>query len=505
MSELILLNSNDNVAMARGPLEQGTRIAAHDLVCNTFIPAGHKTAVKDIAKDEPVYKYGDIIGHALEAIRKGDHVHSHNLYVKTVSKQYTRDNPPEILSPAERRDRSTFEGYVRENGAVGTRNYIGILSTVNCSASLTSFIADKADKELAGKYETLDGVVGLGHGAGCCMTIGGEGLEILQRTMAGFAGHPNFGGVLVVGLGCEVNRISDFFANMNLTSGPLLKTLDIQEIGGTEKTMDRAMAMIHEMLPRVTAAGRETVSVENLVLGLECGGSDAYSGITANPALGAAADLLVHNGGTVILSETPEIYGAEHLLIRRAVSGDVADKLVEKIKWWEEYTEKHGARINNNPTPGNKDGGLSTILEKSLGAVAKAGAAPLNDVYGYAESVTSRGMVFMDTPGYDIVSITGMIAGGANMISFTTGRGTVVGFKPAPCLKLASNTAMYNRMKDDMDINCGPIIDEGVEVAKMGQAIYDAILETASGKKTRSEAFGYGNHEFVPWHIGAVL
>jgi altronate dehydratase len=292
---------------------------------------------------------------------------------------------------------------------------------------------------------------------------------------------------------------------MSLNEGSLLKTLDIQDSGGTENTVIKAMTLIQEMIPPVAAAKREPVSAANLILGLECGGSDAYSGITANPSLGAAADLLVQDGGTVILSETPEIYGAEHLLIRRAVNCRVADKLIEKIKWWEAYTEKNGAQINNNPTPGNKDGGISTILEKSLGAVAKGGNTPLQEVYSYAEPVLSKGMVFMDTPGYDIVSITGMIAGGANMIGFTSGRGTVVGFKPVPCLKLASNTHMYDRMKGDMDINCGPVLDAGVSVKDMGLSIYKTILETASGSKSKSEIFGYGDHEFVPWHIGAVL
>lgn len=505
MPELIRLHAKDNVAMAPVPLDKGMIIEGHGLICKTDIPAAHKLALDDIPKDSPVFKYGEIIGYASSRIQRGEHVHSHNLYLKEEASRQVCENPYNSFNLNEAGNRATFKGYVRPNGKVGTRNYIGLLSTVNCSASICHFIADQANKTFKGAYDNFDGFVGLGHGAGCCMTIGGEGLEILQKTMAGYARHPNFGGVLVVGLGCEVNRISDFFGAMHLDTGTFLKALDIQDSGGTENTVSSAMAMITEMVPQVAQAQRQQVSAEHLILGLECGGSDAYSGITANPALGAAVDLLVKDGGTAILSETPEIYGAEHLLIRRAVDCGVAKKLMEKINWWEAYTQKHDARINNNPTPGNKDGGISTILEKSLGAVAKGGSSPLNEVYGYADPVRAKGLVFMDTPGYDIVSITGMIAGGANMISFTTGRGTVVGFKPVPCLKLASNTPMYNRMDKDMDINCGPVVDKGLSVNQAGEKIYERILETASGKKTCSESFGYGDHEFVPWHIGAVL
>lgn len=504
-SELILLNSRDNVAVARTALYRGRMIRAHALTCTSDIPAGHKVAVTSIEKDSPVYKYGALIGYAAQGIQKGDHVHSHNLYMKDVSREYSAGTDMVDTRFTDPSRRPTFEGYVRENGRVGTRNYIGVLSTVNCSAGVSHFIAEAANRTLSDRFDAIDGVVGLSHGAGCCMTIGGEGLDILQKTMAGFARNPNFGGILVVGLGCEVNLVSTFMDAAQLSEGTLLRTLDIQNLGGTRRTVARALEMIEAMLPMVASARREPVSAEHLIVGLECGGSDAYSGITANPALGAAADLVVQNGGTVILSETPEIYGAEHLLIGRAVSRNVADKLIDKIKWWEAYTKKHDAEINNNPTPGNKEGGLTTILEKSLGAVAKAGTTNLQDVFSYAESVTKKGMIFMDTPGYDIVSITGMIAGGANMICFTTGRGTVVGFKPVPTLKLSSNTAVYNQLSDDIDINCGPIIDEGMTVQEMGEKIFVSILETASGKKSRSEVHGFGDHEFVPWHIGAVL
>ena len=516
-SELILLNPRDTVAVAAQALLKDQEISSHGIICRTDVPAGHKVAIVPIAKDAPVFKYGAMIGYAATDIDKGDHVHSHNLYMKDISREYsvgTDARPTRYIEPAHR---ATFEGFVRPDGKVGTRNYIGVLSTVNCSASVSHFIADAANKKwFAGDgaadidgvvrgRRNIDGVVGVSHGAGCCMTIGGEGLAILQQTLAGFAANPNFGGILVVGLGCEVNLVSTFMTSMDLSEGPLLKTLNIQDLGGTRETVARGLDIIETMLPRVGGACRETVSAEHLILGLECGGSDAYSGISSNPSLGAAADLVVANGGTVILAETPEIYGAEHLLIQRAQSPEVADKLIARIKWWEAYTKKHNAQINNNPTPGNKAGGLTTILEKSLGAVAKAGSTNLMDVFTYARPVTSRGMVFMDTPGYDIVSITGMIAGGANMVCFTTGRGTVVGFKPVPTLKLSSNTPMHERLSQDMDINCGPVLDQGVTVEEMGARIFSLLLETASGKPTCSEVLGFGDHEFVPWHMGAVL
>jgi altronate hydrolase len=350
-----------------------------------------------------------------------------------------------------------------------------------------------------------DGVVGLTQTSGCGMAPSGEGFENLQRSLAGYARHPNFWGVLLVGLGCEVNQIESMVENMHLDRVPRLRTMSIQDTGGTEATVNRAVEMIQEMLPEAHAVQRQPVSASNLILGLECGGSDAYSGITANPALGFAADLLIRNGGTAVLGETTEIYGAEHLLVRRAARPEVGRKLIRLIQWWEGYARRNGAEINNNPTPGNKAGGLTTILEKSLGAVAKGGTTNLVEVYRYAEPVEAKGFVFMDTPGYDLASITGMIAGGANVLCFTTGCGTVLGCKPTPVIKLASNTPMYRKLLGDMDVNCGVVADGEASVADTGKLIFQEILDTASGKKTKSERFGYGDNEFVPWQIGAVL
>ena len=501
----IRLNARDNVVVAITELDSGRKIADEKITTRDRIPPGHKVATASIPKGGYVYKYGQIIGVATMEIEPGRHVHTHNLDMLDYSRDYAAGldvKPVDFLSEAEQ---ARFEGIRREDGTVATRNYIGILPSVSCSASVCRYIADAFTHEILADYPNVDGVVGLTQTSGCGCAGYGEGFEILQRSLAGYGRHPNFWGVLFVGLGCEVNQLDGMFAHTGLETHSRLHAFTIQETGGTRATIQRGVDRIREMLPEANRVKREPVSAAHLVLGMECGGSDAYSGITANPALGAAADLVVQNGGTAILSETPEIYGAEHLLTRRARDPEVAKRLVERIRWWEGYATKNAAKINNNPAPGNKAGGLTTILEKSLGAVAKGGSTPLMEVYLYAERVLEKGLVFMDTPGYDLASITGMIAGGANIVCFTTGRGSVLGYKPAPVIKLASNTPMYERLSEDMDVNCGIIADGTSSVEEMGQVIFQRILETASGRPTKSETFGFGDNEFIPWHIGAVL
>lgn len=501
----IRLNAGDNVVVALTELDPGRPLENEKMITQDRIPPGHKVATKSIHKGEYVYKYGQIIGVATMEIQPGQHVHTHNLDMLDYSRDYAAGldvKPVDFFSEAEQ---ACFDGIRREDGTVATRNYIGILPSVSCSATVCRYIADAFTHELLADYPNVDGVVGLTQTSGCGCAGYGEGFEILQRSLAGYGRHPNFWGVLFVGLGCEVNQLNRMLAETGLETHSRLHAFTIQETGGTRATIQRGVGRIREMLPEADRVKREPVSAANLVLGMECGGSDAYSGITANPALGAAADLVVRNGGTAILSETPEIYGAEHLLTRRARDPEVAERLVERIRWWEDYTAKNGAKINNNPAPGNKAGGLTTILEKSLGAVAKGGSTPLTEVYRYAERVVEKGFVFMDTPGYDVPSITGMIAGGANIICFTTGRGSVLGSKPAPVIKLASNTHMYERLSEDMDVNCGLIADGACSVQEMGAVIFQKILDTASGKPTKSETFGFGDNEFIPWHIGAVL
>ncbi|MGF1552966.1 MAG: UxaA family hydrolase, partial [Paracoccaceae bacterium] len=401
--------------------------------------------------------------------------------------------------------RDTFQGFRRATGRVGTRNIIAVLPSVNCSATAARQIAGAFGPEALAPYPNVDGVAAFVHGTGCGMAGEGEGIETLRRTLNGYLTHPNFAGVLMIGLGCEMNQIAQLMRRYGLEDGERFRHMTIQAAGGTRAAVRQGVEHVKAMLPAANDVTREPVSANHLTLALQCGGSDGYSGITANPALGAAADLLVRHGGTAILSETPEIYGAEHLLTRRAASREVGEKLVGQIRWWEDYTAKNEGTMDNNPSPGNKEGGLTTILEKSLGAAAKGGTTRLEGVYAYAEPVTRAGFVFMDSPGYDPCSVTGQIASGANVVCFTTGRGSVSGFKPSPSLKLCTNSRTYERMAEDMDLNCGPVLEEGVPVEEMGARIFDLVLRTASGEKTCSEEFDFGDNEFVPWQIGAVM
>jgi altronate hydrolase len=411
--------------------------------------------------------------------------------------------PTEMIEPP-----ATFSGIRRSDGRVATRNYIGLLTSVNCSAHVATLIADAFRRnpfigvDPLAEFPNVDGVVALTHKTGCGMAQG-EPLKLLRRTLAGYARHVNFSHVIILGLGCEVNQIGGLMAEHKLSGR--LRSMDIQTMGGTRKTVEAGLAFVREVLAESNQVTRESVPASELIVALQCGGSDGYSGVSANPALGAASDLVVRNGGSVILSETTETYGAEHLFTRRAVSREVGEKLVHLMKWWEDYTARNGAEINANPSPGNKAGGLTTILEKSLGAMAKAGSTNLIDVVKYAEAVTAKGFVFMDTPGYDPVSATGQVAGGANVVCFTTGRGSVFGCKPAPSIKLATNTPMYQRMEEDMDVNCGTILDGQETVQQAGQRIFDLILQVASGERTKSEESDFGAAEFAPWQIGATV
>lgn len=500
---IIRLDAADNVAVAVDAIEPGDR--ACGVLARDRIPRGHKMALRRIVPGEPLVKFGQPIGVASGDIAPGEWVHVHN-----VSAASTPDSgfvPPMPMPDEELAFHvaSTFQGYRRSGGRTGTRNYIGILTSVNCSASVARFAAEEVQRSgLLDAYPNIDGVVPIVHGTGCGLAERGEGYEVLRRTQWGYACHPNFAAVVMVGLGCEVLQIARMKQECGVEESDGFRTLTIQETGGTRRTVDQIAGTIREMLPRAAAARRETRPASELLLGLQCGGSDGYSALTANPALGFASDLLVSDGGTSILSETPEIYGAEHLLVRRASHPEVGDRLMERLRWWEDYTARNGAEMNNNPSPGNKAGGLTTILEKSLGAVAKSGHAALQAVYEYAEPVCTSGLVFMDTPGFDPVSATGQVAGGANLICFTTGRGSAFGCKPVPSLKLATNSDIYRRMTDDMDINCGEIL-EGVSLEAKGREIFDTLLRVASGERTKSERLGYGDAEFVPWQIGAVM
>jgi len=501
----IRLSAADNVVVARADLLPGTEIPGEHVAARGHVPAGHKLATAAVKAGEPVRKYNQIIGFATSAIAPGDHVHTHNIAMGNFARDYAycADAKPTAYFPEH--ERAMFEGILRPDGRVATRNYLGVLTTVNCSSTAARFIADQFRGSALAEFPNVDGVVALGHGTGCGMASEGLAMDLLRRTIGGYARHPNFAGILILGLGCEANQIGGLMRAEGLHDGPFLQTMTIQETGGTVKTVREGVARLKEMLPVANRVKRQTVPASGLTLALQCGGSDGYSGITANPALGACVDLLVRHGGTAVLSETPEIYGAEHLLTRRAHSRAIGETLIGRIRWWEDYTAKTGGEMNNNPTPGNKAGGLTTILEKSLGAVAKGGTTDLMAVYEYAQPITEKGFVYMDTPGYDPVSATGQVAGGANLICFTTGRGSVFGCKPAPSLKLATNTPLFERMGDDMDIDCGPIADGGATIAEMGERIFKLVLETASGKKSKSEELGFGEDEFTPWQLGAVM
>ncbi|MGK9169492.1 altronate dehydratase family protein [Inquilinus limosus] len=505
-SLFIRLNRDDNVVLARADITAGTPIPEEGVTTSGHIPAGHKMATRPIAQGEPIRRYNQIIGFATEAIAPGEHVHVQNCAMGDFERDYAFCADAKPTDTVPEAERATFQGYRRPNGRVGTRNYIGILSSVNCSATVSRMIA--AHFERSGTLDAfphVDGVVAITHSTGCGMADSGEGYDNLQRTLWGYARNPNFAGVLMIGLGCEVNQIDFLLEAYQIQRGPLFQTMNIQNLGGTRKTVDHCIAKVMEMLPEADKARRETVPASELMVALQCGGSDGYSGISANPALGAAVDLLVRHGGSAVLSETPEIYGAEHLLTRRAVTREVGEKLIARIKWWEGYTARNGGEMNNNPSPGNKRGGLTTILEKSLGAAAKGGTTNLVEVYKYAEQMTAKGFVFMDTPGYDPASATGQVAGGAQLVCFTTGRGSVSGFKPAPCIKVATNSSMYRHMEEDMDINCGTIIDGDETIEQAGRRIFEKFLAVASGEQTKSEAQGFGDNEFVPWQIGAVM
>jgi altronate hydrolase len=502
----ILLHPDDDVAVLGWDAAPGTvlTVDGRELITTAAIPSGHKVALHAIAATEPVRKYGHVIGRATIAIAPGDHVHVHNLGYR----------PFEVASPLPGRRPTpprpvatrTFRGFRRRNGKVGTRNMIGLLTTVNCSASVSRFIAAEVEKRgLLDGYPTVDGIIALTHTSGCAMPTAGEGYELLRRTLLGYASHPNFGGILLLSLGCETNELQGLMDDPRFDVAVPHRALVIQEQGGTRETVRVGVDAIRELLPEIAAVEREDVPASELIVAMECGGSDAYSGISANPVVGRASDRIVAEGGTAAFGETPEIYGAQHLLAARARDPGVAERLLERVAWWERYASANDGSMDSNPAPGNKAGGITTILEKSLGAIAKGGTTDLVDVVGYAQPMRGPGLVFMDTPGYDPVSVTGLVAGGAHVVCFTTGRGSVFGCKPVPSIKVASNTALFERMGDDMDVNAGRVVDGTDTVDQVGDELFELILEVASGRKPLSEEWGIGQDEFAPWPLGAVM
>lgn len=502
------LHPGDDVGVALVPLSAGRFVSVDGVTVRMLsnVDPGHKFALHSIEQGQPLRRYGQVIGFATKPITAGDHVHSQNLAVGTMQLDYqfgTDLKPIALVPEAQRR---TFLGYRRAEGRAGTRNTIAIIGTVNCSAHTVRKIAARARAELLPSFPHVTDIVGLAHKSGCGAASGSWEMELLQRTLAGFANHPNVAGFVFIGLGCETNQFETLLETQRDRLGPLglPPYIGIQDTGGVAATIEEGLRAVAKLLPIADTARREALPISELCIGLQCGGSDGFSGITGNPALGYAVDLLVQHGATAVLSETPEIYGAEHLLTRRAVSQQVGEKLIRQVRWWEDYTERNGFVIDNNPAPGNKAGGLTTIFEKSLGAVAKGGSMPLQAVYDYAEPITEHGFVYMDTPGYDPVSATGQVAGGCNLVAFTTGRGSCFGFKPSPSIKIATNSVTYERMRSDMDINAGVIL-EGATVEEVGRAIFEKLIAVASGEQSLSEAQGIGEEEFNPWIIGATM
>ena len=501
---LIRLHANDSVLIAKRPLALGEHVDVWGIKVRAQVPAGHKIALRAIAAGERILKYNTEIGVATRDIAAGEHVHGHNLALADFyhDPAFGADVKPVDVLPAS--EQARFMGYVRPDGRVGTRNFIGIFSSVNCSATVIHKIAAHFTPERLKPYPNIDGVVAFAQTTGCGMASPSPHFDLLRRTIAGYVRHPNLAGALIVGLGCERNQVADLVASQALRPSVLMQTLVMQEVGGTRATIEAGIAAVEKMLAAVNDVKREPVSASHLSIGLECGGSDGFSGITCNPALGAAMDILVRHGGTAILSETPEIHGVEHMLTRRAVSPEVGQKLLDKLAWWSEYTRGTNVQFNGVVGHGNQQGGLANIFEKSLGSAMKAGSSPLQAFYEYAEPITHKGFVFMDSPGYDPVAVTGQIASGANLICFTTGRGSMFGSRPAPTIKLASNSEMFTRLEEDMDINCGRILDGEASVQEMGQLIFEQILKHASGEPTKSELLDLGDYEFVPWHLGVV-
>ena len=504
------LHPQDDVAIAKMTLQVSTILAVpgsdgsqSQVPIRQLIPTGHKVALQPIAVHAPVHRYGQIIGFASQDILPGDHVHTHNVELGNFERDYAIGTDVRPVTYVQAQERRTFMGYKRPDGRVGTRNYLAVISTVNCSAHATREIAQHFTKEKLAAYPNVDGVIPLVHGIGCTGPIGNQGYQVLQRVLAGMARHPNVAACLIVGLGCETNQASDLIENFNLGDGQT-QMITLQGEGGIRKTVAAGIAAIERLLPVANAYQRTQQPISELMVALQCGGSDSWSGITANPVVGLVADQIVRQGGTVVLAETPEIYGAEPMLTRRAVSREVGQKLIDKIHWWEHYTETQGIEINNNPSVGNKAGGLTTIYEKSLGAAAKGGSTPLTGVYDYAEPITTRGFTFMDSPGYDPVSVTGQVASGCTLVLFTTGRGSCFGFKPAPSIKIATNTATYQHMIDDMDMNAGKVL-EGVTLDQVAAELMEMTLNVASGQPSKSEAQNVGESEFDPWYLGGTL
>lgn len=508
VSPVLQLNIKDNVCVARAPVQAGEEVVVegHKVIAREAIQPGHKIALRPISTGQKVFKYGETIGKAIRDIQPGEWIHTHNIEPDFSGKEYEYATQAPVTEPMDRDEAGTFMGYLRENGDVGTRNYIAVIATSNCSSHVATEIAYEL-RNIGQETDGVDGVVAIPHQEGCGHSQGEDTWQ-LERTIAGMIYHPNVGAVLMVSLGCEVNQISKYIGTTQLgqqsfRKGKLIVGLEMQSSGGTRRTVEAGVAQVKQLIEHCRQMKRTTQPMSRILLGTNCGGSDAFSGISANPALGRASDLLVRAGGTSVLAEIPECMGAEHLLTRRSADEATGRRVIEVMEWYQNYLRRFGGGWDDNPSPGNKAGGLTNITEKSLGAVAKGGTTALTGVFAYAQRVDRSGFVLMNTPGYDPVSLTGIAAGGANMICFTTGRGSAIGFPVVPVIKIASNSRIADRMADNIDINAGTIVDGQTSIQDVGQNIFETIRRVASGERTKSEMLGH--QEFVPWRIGPVL
>lgn len=502
----IRLHPRDNVVVARTQIPAGASLELEGRAVRIpqAIPPGHKLATRPVDRGEIVYKYGEEIGRAGAPLEPGAWVHTHNLRFDINARTYefgtARAPLDDLPLPANR----TFLGYQRADGRAGTRNYIAIVGASHCAAYATERIAAAfRDEDFGGTG--VDGVVALPHSDGCGQAEGADS-RLLRRTLDGLADHPNVAAALVVGLGCEVNQVGYY---LRPSAGEAAKAprrgLTLQESGGTRRVVADGVKAVRELVREAGRAERVPCPVSQLAISLECGGSDAFSGITANPGVGYCADLVVKQGGTACLGETTEIWGAEHLLTRRCASRAVGQRLLDMLDWYFDYVArfKDSVTFNSNPSPGNMAGGITNIAEKSLGAIAKGGRSTLSAVYDYAERISAKGFVFMNSPGYDPASVTGMIAGGCNLCFFTTGRGSCFGFATAPVIKVASNSATAQHMDEDMDVNAGTVADGEEDIPALGMRMYELLLDVASGRRTCSEKAGH--RELMTWRIGPTL
>lgn len=505
---VLVLNEKDNVGVVRLPIAEGSEVVAngHKVTARQTITPGHKIALKPVAAGALVHKYGETIGKATEEIPAGAWVHTHNLVPDFSGKNYEFATERRVTEYFNAEEAGTFDGYLRENGDVGTRNYVAVIATSNCSSHVTMEIAERL-KDVGPDTHGIDGVVAIPHQEGCGHSVGEDTWQ-LERTLAGMMFHPNVGAVLMVSLGCEVNQLSNYINTAQLgqqhfRKGKLIVGLEMQSSGGTRQTVAAGVAQVEDLIKHCQQMKRTPQLMSKVLLGTNCGGSDAFSGISANPALGHASDLVVRCGGTSVLAEIPECMGAEHLLTRRAADEATGRKVVDVVNWYQEYLRRFGGNFNDNPSPGNKLGGISNVTEKSLGAVAKGGTTALTGVFAYAERINKPGFVLMNTPGYDPVSVTGICAGGANMMCFTTGRGTGIGFPIVPIIKISTNSRIAKIMEDNIDVNAGVVVDGKATIQDVGRQIFNLIRRAASGERTKSEILGH--KEFAPWRVGPVM